>query len=306
MAKITVIGSFNIDMVIHMAAFPLPGQTVTAKTPDYLPGGKGANQAVACARIGGDVEMIGKLGDDAYGRDFRRLMQDEGIDISHVFTSSLPTGMALIQINDAGENQICVIPSANHDLDMNDVDAIDPLLGHTEWVILQLELRPDVTFELIRRCHRHGVRVVLNPAPAIPIDAEILSLVDYLTPNETELSILTGMPVETDEQIAAATAHLLALGVGNVVATVGSRGAAIANADGFRIVPGFPVKPIDTVAAGDSFNGALVHYLSIGTPLEQAVRYANAVGALTVTKKGAIPSLPTKEQLAAFLQSCEA
>ena len=172
MAKITVIGSFNIDMVIHMDAFPLPGQTVMANPPSYLPGGKGANQAVACARVGGDVEMIGKLGDDAYGRDFRRLMQDEGIDTSHVFTSSLPTGMALIQINAAGENQICVIPCANHDLDHADVQAIRPLLAKTEWVILQLELRPDVTFALIRLCHELGVRVVLNPAPAIPIAKE--------------------------------------------------------------------------------------------------------------------------------------
>ena len=303
MAKITVIGSFNIDMVIHMDAFPLPGQTVMANPPSYLPGGKGANQAVACARVGGDVEMIGKLGDDAYGRDFRRLMQDEGIDASHVFTSSLPTGMALIQINAAGENQICVIPCANHDLDHADVQAIRPLLAKTEWVILQLELRPDVTFALIRLCHELGVRVVLNPAPAIPIAKEILAMVDYLTPNETELSILSGMPVDTDEQLRAATEHLLSLGTKNVIATVGSRGAAIANADGFCIIPGFPVTPVDTVAAGDSFNGAMVHFLSTGLPIEQAVRYANAVGALTVTKSGAIPSLPTREQLEEFLQS---
>ncbi len=218
-------------------------------------------------------------------------MQEEGIKADNLFSCDKPTAVAQIQIDESGQNRICVIPSANYEFDFADLDKIDDVLRNTEMVVFQLEMRLDVTKEAIRRVHGYGGKVLLNPAPAVPLDEETLSMVDYLTPNETELSILTGMPTETDEEVIAAANKLLSLGTKNVVATLGSRGALIANAEGVEIVAGYKVKAVDTVAAGDSFNGALAVALTEGKSLQESVRFANAMGALTVQKQGAIPSL---------------
>ncbi|MBQ7338457.1 MAG: ribokinase [Clostridia bacterium] len=299
--NVTVIGSLAVDMVVRLDDFPLPGQTIMAKSLDYFFGGKGANQAVAAARLGAKVKMIGKLGNDTHGARYRELLQSEGIDTSHLFTSADATGLAQIMINRAGENQICVIPAANHTFDLSDVAAIEEDLTEGSMVIMQHELHRDITQTLIRLCHEKKVRLILNPAPAYPIAEELLPMIDILTPNETELSVLTALPTETEAQVYAAARHLRDLGVRTVVTTIGSRGAVIADENGIRTVAGFPVKPVDTVAAGDSFNGALAYELSRGTSIDTAVRYANAVGAITVTGVGAIPSLPTADQLKAFL-----
>lgn len=301
MANITVIGSLAVDIVATMESFPSPGQTVIGQNINYFHGGKGANQAVAAARMGADVEMVGKLGDDAQGDGYRKLLQKEGICTEHVFTSALPTGTAHIFVNSAGENMICTVPSANYDFGFDELKAIEPLLCRTGWAVMQLELRRDVTVELIKLCRKHGVRIVLNPAPACALDADTLSMTYYLTPNETELSKITGMPTGSENELRAAAEYLLSLGVGNVIATLGERGALIANADGSRIIPAFRVTAVDTVAAGDSFNGSLVKFLADGLDIDAAVMYANAAGALAVTVRGAIPSLPTREALDSFL-----
>ncbi len=291
MAKITVLGSFVMDNVAKMKKFPAAGETILGDSLELFPGGKGANQCVGIARLGGDVEMIGMLGKDENGEVFRKIMKEEGIEASRVFSCDKPTAVAQIQIDGSGQNRICVIPSANYEFGLEHLDQIDDALRRTEMVVLQLEMQLSMTREAIRRIHGYGVKVLLNPAPAVPLDSETLAMVDYLTPNETELSILTGMPTDTDEEVVAAAKKLLTRGTKNVVATLGSRGALIANKDGVEIVSGYKVKAVDIVAAGDSFNGALAVGLMEGKSLKESVRFANAMGALTVQKQGAIPSL---------------
>lgn len=301
MAKITVIGSFVMDNVAKMERFPEAGESIIGTSIERFPGGKGANQCVAVARLGGDVEMVGMLGRDADGDVFRSILREEGIACEHVFACDTPTAIAQIQIDATGQNRICVIPSANHAFGFEELEAVDGLIKSTELLILQLELRLDVTAEIIRRAHKYGTKILLNPAPAAALDAELLGMVDYITPNETELAILTGLPTETDDQVKAAAAKLIAGGTRTVISTLGSRGALIATAEGATIVPGYRVKAVDTVAAGDSFNGAFAVALTEGKTLTEAVRFANAMGALTVQKQGAIPSLHRRDDVEAFI-----
>lgn len=303
MSKITVIGSFVMDNVAKMVKYPSAGETVLGLSLELFPGGKGANQCVSISRLGGDVEMIGMLGKDENGETFREILKEEGIKSDNVFYSNKPTAVAQIQINEEGQNRICVIPCANYEFGFEELDKIDEVLRNTEMVVLQLELRLDVTKEIIRRAHAYGVKIMLNPAPAVKLESEILSMVDYLTPNETELSILTGMPTETDEEIKLSAKKLLSIGTKTVIATLGAKGALIANEKEIKIVKGYKVKAIDTVAAGDSFNGALAVAITEGKSLDEAVKFANAMGALTVTKKGAIPSLHTKDEVLNFIKS---
>lgn len=301
MAAITVIGSFVVDHVARMDKFPSSGETVLGSSVAVFPGGKGANQCISAARLGADTEMVGMLGKDEYGRMFRRLLQQEGIAADHVFSCELPTSSAFVEINAEGQNRICVIPSANHRFGFAELERIDGLLKKTKLVVLQLEMRLDVTKEIIRRAHRYGATILLNPAPAADLENDVLCLVDYLTPNETELSCLTGLPVKTDEQIAVASKTLLSSGVGTVVATLGARGALIVQKNGCTFVPAYSVNAVDTVAAGDSFTGALAVALTEGKTIFEAVCFANATAALTVQKHGAIPSLHYREDVERFM-----
>ncbi|HYE11637.1 MAG TPA: ribokinase [Patescibacteria group bacterium] len=302
MNKITVVGSFVMDLIGTMESFPLEGQTIIGKTFKTLPGGKGANQAVAASRLGGNVEMIGMVGNDAFGDTFKKVFDEEKITINHVLTSKeSPTAVGLIQINCKGENKIVVIPGANYDYTIEALQKVKDTIKSSKLVLAQLELRPEVTFALIDLCHELGVPIVLNPAPAIPIDASYLKKVTYLTPNETELEIISKMKIQSLEDTKLAIQKLLDIGVKNVIATLGSKGALIGNESGFEHVPGYTVDVVDTVAAGDAFNGAFAYGVVEGFTLNQAVRYANAVGALTVTKPGAIPSLPSKAEVDKFI-----
>lgn len=302
MAKITVVGSFVMDMVARLEEFPKAGQTVLGKSLGIYPGGKGANQAVAARRLGGDVEMIGCVGKDGNGKTFLDLLRREGIETSHIKESEeVPTAIAQIQIDQAGENKIVVIPSANHAFTKEDLYTVREVLSKTELVVMQLELEYEVSLEILRVCKELEVPVILNPAPAVKLPKEILGLATYVTPNETELEILTGQKTETEEELYSAAEALLDMGVKTVVATLGKRGAMIATAERKQIIEGYRVKAVDTVAAGDSFNGALAKCIADGKDLAEAVRYANAVGALAVTKQGAIPSLPTAEEVDEFL-----
>lgn len=301
MSKITVIGSFVMDNVAKMVKFPQAGETILGESLELFPGGKGINQCVSVARLGGDVEMVGMLGKDGNGDVFRKIMKEDGIKAGNVFSCDKPTAVAQVQINADGQNRICVIPSANFEFGFDELDKVDSVIKNTELVILQLELRLDVTKEIIRRAHGYGVKVLLNPAPAVKLEKEILGMVDFITPNETELSILTGLPTETDEEVIVAAKELLSFGTKTIIATLGSRGALIATNENIEIVSGYKVKAVDTVAAGDSFNGAFAVALTEGKTLQEAVKFANAMGALTVTEKGAIPSLHTRKQVEEFI-----
>jgi ribokinase len=290
-----------MDNVAKMVKFPQEGETILGESLELFPGGKGINQCVSVARLGGDVEMVGMLGKDGNGDVFRKIMKEDGITAENVFSCDKPTAVAQVQINADGQNRICVIPSANFEFGFDELDKVDSVIKNTELVILQLELRLDVTKEIIRRAHGYGVKVLLNPAPAVKLEKEILGMVDYITPNETELSILTGLPTETDEEVIMAAKELLSYGTKTIIATLGSRGALIATNENIEIVSGYKVKAVDTVAAGDSFNGAFAVALTEGKTLQEAVKFANAMGALTVTEKGAIPSLHTRKQVEEFI-----
>lgn len=303
MSKITVIGSLVMDMVATMPEFPEAGETVLGTDIGFYPGGKGANQCVAIARLGGDVEMVGMLGNDSNGDVFRKIMKDEGIKCDNLLSCDSATAVAQIQINKSGQNRICVIPSANHKFDFSHLDGVDSVIKNTELIVLQLEMRIDVTEEIIKRASAYGVKVLLNPAPATSLSPDIFPLVDYITPNETELSILTGLPTETDDEVIAAARALLEKGVKCVISTLGDRGALIVNKNGAKIIKGYKVKAIDTVAAGDSFNGAFAVAITEGKSEEDAVAFANAMGALTVQVKGAIPSMHTRAEVDDFIKT---
>lgn len=300
---ITVVGSFVMDMVARMERFPKEGESLIGQSIQFFPGGKGANQCISIARLGAQVQMAGMLGNDANGEQFRKILKEANVSDEYVLSCTQPTAVAQVQINAEGQNRIVVIPSANHVFGFDELEQIDPLLRESQLVVLQLEMRLDVTKEIIRRCHQYGVKVLLNPAPAVPLEPEILSKVSYLTPNETELAILSGMPTDTLEQQIAAARHLNELGVGTCIATLGEVGALICTENDCEVVPAYCVKAVDTVAAGDSFNGALAVALTEGKPLRACVQFANAMAALTVQEYGAIPSLHTRVQVEQFLQN---
>ncbi len=303
MAKITVIGSFVMDNVATMKKFPAEGETVMGLNLGIYPGGKGCNQCISIAKLGGDVEMCGMVGKDENGSKFLEILRDNNVACENVFTCDLPTAVAQIQINSEGQNRICVIPSANYAFSDGEIEKVKDVIRNTELLVLQMELRYDITLKLIDLAHDFGTKILLNPAPAVKLDEEVFSKIDYLTPNETELSILTDMPTDTVENVEKAADKLLSLGVKTLIVTLGSLGAMYANKDGKKLVKGFKVKAVDTVAAGDSFNGALAVKLIEGESLENAVYFANAMGALTVQKQGAIPSLHTKKEVEDFIKN---
>ncbi|WP_338046052.1 ribokinase [Paenibacillus tepidiphilus] len=301
--SIVVIGSLNMDMVVRTGRSPEAGETIIGQEFALSPGGKGANQAVAAARLGAKVAMIGSVGRDGFGAELLEIMCREGIDTRHIAKSAArATGVASIVVDGEGENRIIVVPGANAELKAADVERLEEVIREAEMIVLQLETDLGMCEAAAAIAHRHGVPVILNPAPAQELKSQMLGAVTYLTPNETEAGILSGIPVDSMDSAEAAGQALLAQGVQHVIITLGSKGALIVDAAGSRHVPGFPVQAVDTVAAGDSFNGALACKLAQGSSLEEAVRFGNAVGALAVGKHGAIPSLPRLEEVEHFLE----
>ncbi|WP_197740335.1 ribokinase [Paenibacillus odorifer] len=300
---IVVIGSLNMDMVVRTNRSPDAGETLIGQAFALSPGGKGANQAVAAARLGAEVSMIGRVGKDTFGSEMLENIRNEGIHIEHISVSEhQATGVASIIIEEDGENRIIVVPGANIELTVQDIQALEAVISQTKIIVLQLEMDLAMSEQAIAIAYRKGIPVILNPAPARVLKDEMLAQVSYLTPNETEAGILSGMTVDSAETAEQAARILLQKGVQNVIVTLGSKGALIVNAEGAKAVPGFPVKAVDTVAAGDSFNGALAQQLVLGKTLEEAVSFANAVGALAVGKEGAIPSLPQLSEVEQFLK----
>ena len=301
MADITVIGSFVMDIVAKMQRFPQQGESVIGSSVNTYPGGKGINQCVSASRLGGSVQMIGMLGKDQNAKVFRDIMQRENIKSDYVFSCNEPTAIAQVQIDASGQNRICVVPSANYCFTIDQVNKIDEQIKNSKLIVLQLELQIEVVKEIIKRAKNYGVPILLNPAPAHFLDENTLYGIDYITPNQTELEFLTQMQTQTVEQCELACKKLLNKGVKNVIATLGDMGALIVNKQIRQLVKGYKVTPIDTVGAGDSFNGALAVALLEGKSLIQSVEFANAMGAVTVQKEGAIPSICTREVLEKFI-----
>jgi ribokinase len=298
----TVVGSLNMDLVIRSPRIPRPGETIIGGEYRNVPGGKGANQAVAAARLGARVSMVGRVGSDAFGDQLLDHLVADGIDHTFVLKDQdAATGVALIVVDDAGENSIVVASGANMRLSAPDMEAAQAVIAGADALLLQLESPIETVRRAAEVARAHGVTVILNPAPARPLPAQLLALVDVLIPNESETALLTGLPVENHAQGQAAASALRELGVGTVILTLGERGAMLAQGTEAQVFPTFDVDPVDTTAAGDAFVAGLAVALAEGKPMAEAVRWGNAAGALATTRLGAQPSLPTRAALEQML-----
>jgi ribokinase len=297
---IVVVGSLNMDLVVEVPAIPLPGETVLGKKFGTFPGGKGANQAVAAARLGAQVSMIGRVGKDGFGDQLLASMRADGIDVTHVGRDeTAATGVAMIVVDQQGQNSIAVASGANFCLTADHVRRAWAALGEVDLLVMPLETPLETIETAVQLARQAGTTVILNPAPAQTLPEQLLAGVDVLVPNELEAAQLTGMPADTPEASREAARQLLALGVGHVVLTLGSRGALVLQGAGeaFTQIPGREVEVLDTTAAGDAFMGGLAVALGEGKLLVEAVKFANAVGALAVTRQGAQPGMPLRKDV---------
>jgi ribokinase len=296
-----------MDLVARAPRIPQPGETIIGGDFRTAPGGKGANQAVAAARLGAQVSMVGRVGCDAFAESLLSNLVAAGVD--HAFVIQDPeaaTGVALIAVDDAGQNSIVVASGANMRLSPADVDSAEAAIAGADALLLQLESPLEAVTRAAEVACAHEVRVILNPAPARSLPAALLSLVDVLIPNESETALLTGLPVGDQAEAQAAAAALRVLGVGTVILTLGERGALLAQKGAAELVPAFEVKPVDTTAAGDAFVGGFAVALAEGKSLAEAVRWGNAAGALATTRLGAQPSLPTRQAVEKLLAGATA
>ena len=300
--NLVVLGSINADHILNLESFPAPGETVTGNQYQVAFGGKGANQAVAAGRSGANIAFIACTGDDDTGERVRKQLASDNIDVSPVsVVEGESTGVALIFVNAEGENVIGIHAGANAALTTERVEAQRAIISGADALLMQLESPVESVLAAAKIAHENHTTVVLNPAPARVLSDELLALVDIITPNETEAEKLTGIRVENDDDAARAAGALHDKGIGTVIITLGSRGVWVsANGEGRR-VPGFKVKAIDTIAAGDTFNGALVTALLEGRAMDEAIRFAHAAAAIAVTRKGAQPSVPWRKEIDEFL-----
>ena len=301
--RVLVVGSSNTDMVIKMERLPAPGETVLGGEFLMIPGGKGANQAVAAARLGARVSFVARLGMDVFGDTSLRNFEKEGIDTEFIARDAEhPSGVALIFVDRHGENMIAVAPGANSRLSPADVERASDRMSACSVLVLQLEIPLSAVEVAARSAREKGLKVILNPAPACEggLPGSLLELVDVLVPNESEARALLGLAPDAD--VDSAASGLLDLGVGSAIVTLGTRGSLVVTRDGIESVPAFRVTAVDTTAAGDAFTGAMAVALASGISLLDAARFASQAAALSVTKMGAQSSLPTAEELAQFLQ----
>jgi ribokinase len=302
MKRILVVGSSNTDMVIRVPMIPKPGETVLGGEFTMAPGGKGANQAVAAARAGGHVTFVARVGDDVFGERAIANFQADGIDTRFVFrTPDAPSGIALINVDGRGENSISVASGANARLSAGDIEKADEAFAAAGIVLLQLETPMETVLAAAKKARARGVPVILNPAPARPLDDDLLRLIAVLTPNEHEAEFLTGIPVRDEIGAREAAVRLRERGVVAVVITLGERGAYASSPEFEGPVAAFKVDPVDTTAAGDIFNGALAVALAENEPIKESLRFASAAAALSVTRPGAQPSAPARSEIGDFL-----
>lgn len=301
MQKLLVIGSVNMDVVSSVKQFPQPGETIHSSGTKFVPGGKGANQAVAIARAGAKCVMVGAVGRDPFGDTLVASLSEKGVDTKSVLRKEGTSGIALITVNEEGENNIILSAGANGKVTEDD------LASASQWdgayaVLLQNEIPWETTLAALRSAKEKGVRAYLNPAPARPLSDEVFPLLDTLIVNETEAAVVTGVRVSDVATAEAAAEWAIAKGASSVIVTLGEQGCLYANAQGARaVVPAFRVKPVDTTAAGDTFIGAYAAACADGLATEEALAFAAAAAALAVTRPGAQSSIPDKAEIEAFL-----
>ncbi|MCL6542458.1 MAG: ribokinase [Roseiflexus sp.] len=298
---VVVFGSINMDLVVRTPRLPTPGETLTGHTFFTAPGGKGANQAVACARLGVPTRMVGRVGDDLFGEQLRASLRSFGVQDDGVLTTPGPSGVALIAVDDTAENTIVIVPGANGAVSIADIPRLERALDGARALLLQLEVPIETVVAAARAAHTRGVTVILDPAPALPLPDELYALADIITPNEHEATTLTGIAVHDDQGAIAAARTLIARGARRVALKLGARGALTADAEGEQFWSPFTVTPVDTVAAGDAFNGGLAVALSEGRSFNEAIRWGLAAGALSVTRHGAQPSMPERNEVLTLL-----
>ncbi len=295
---VVVVGSINMDLVAQAPALPQPGQTLIGRTFASEHGGKGANQAVAAARMGAHVAMIGRVGADANGTQLKQALADEGIDIAGLqVDGALPTGVALIVVADGGENSIVVVPGANHGALLRQVQQCAACIQAARVLVLQQEVPEDAVELALSLARAGGVTTVLNAAPVRPLSAAQFALIDWLVVNETEAAVLAGEPVDQPEQAEAAARALLARGPKHVVVTLGGKGVVHVSAQGASQLPAHPVQAVDTTGAGDTFVGALAAALAKGLPPAVCLQWGQAAAAVAVTRHGAQAAMPRADEL---------
>ena len=298
-AKVVVVGSLNMDLVARAQRLPRAGETLPGEAFFTAPGGKGANQAVAVARLGGSVAMVGNVGDDAYGQQLRKALEREGVDCQAVSVcQGVSSGVALITVDAASQNCIVIIPGGNGLLTPQSVQRFDTLLQAADVIICQLEVPAETVAWALARGHELGKRVILNPAPATgPLPSTWFGHIDYLTPNESEAEALTGITVTDQGSALRAGERLLQLGAGKVIITLGAQGALLVTAQGHQHFPAPVVQPVDTTAAGDTFVGSFAAALVRGLEEGEAIAFGQRAAALSVTRVGAQPSIPYLSEL---------
>ncbi len=300
---IVVVGSINADLVATVPHIPHIGETITGNTFQIHPGGKGANQAVAVARLGYPVKMIGRLGTDVYGQQLRSHLQTAGVNTDAIMTTEGSSGIALILVSQAGENCIVVIPGANASVSPADIDANLSTIREAGMVLAQLEIPIETVSHLAEMCNREGIPLMLDPAPAVSLPRNLLRHVTWFTPNETESAFFVQelAPASHQGDPAEIARTLRDAGLQGVVLKLGSRGVLLRNATVEALVPSFPVTAVDTTAAGDTFNGAFATGLMMGKTELESARFATAAAAISVTRAGAQPSMPSLAEVIALL-----
>ncbi len=295
---ILIVGSANMDMVVYTERFPEPGETIFGKKFEMFPGGKGANQAVAAAKLGGETFFLGKMGRDEFCDIISAGMKKDGVILDHLLIDEEEaTGNALITVDDSGENEIIVISGSNMKLNPYDITKKENVFKNVKVVLSQLEVPIQTVLESAKMTKNLGKIFILNPAPASELPKEIYPLVDFLTPNETELEILSGQKIDDDESLEAAGQVMLDFGVKNIIVTLGKNGSLLINKEGSKNFPAIKVDAVDSTAAGDAFNGALAFCLANDYEIEDAVNFASRTAALSVTKNGAQSSMPTLKEV---------
>lgn len=303
MSKVTVFGSFVVDLMARSPHLPIPGETVKGSMFKMGAGGKGFNQCVAAHKAGADVVMITKLGRDSFADVALNTMDQLGMTKEHLFFSeNTETGIALILVDEkTSQNEIIIVPGACNTITAEEIQSIEPIIKESEYVLLQLEVNQDANEMVVDLAAKYGCKVIFNTAPYSPISDKLLSKVYMVTPNEVEAEELTGIPVTDLESAKKAAKYFFDKGVQKVIITLGSRGVFVSSDGKEEIVPAFKVNAIDTTGAGDAFNGGLLAALAEGKDIWEAVRFANALAALSVQRLGTTPSMPTREEVDAFL-----
>lgn len=306
--RIAIVGSNMVDLITYVEAMPGPGETVEAPDFELGCGGKGANQAIAAARLGSQVSMVTKVGDDLFGENTIRNFAENGIDITHVAkVAGRSSGVAPIFVEPSGENSILIVKGANADLSPADVDAAEDMLRQSDLILMQLEIPLETVIHTVRRAAEWGVRTILNPAPATKeLKVSDISSLSFLVPNESELALLSGMQTGTEEEILSAARHLIEQGIGTVIVTLGGRGARLVTADDVKAIEAVKVEPLDTTGAGDAFIGSFAHFLAASGEIEQALNNAARYAAFSVGRRGTQKSYATAAEFEAFCTSLAA